>query len=226
MLLSHLLNVMFPPECHICGSSLTAAERFACAHCLSCLPRSGYHRRNPNPMEERFAGIFPFDKATGHFLYSRESPLSQLIQDMKYRHFPSIGNMLGRLAASELFSTGFFSAIDVAVPVPMHFFKQARRGYNQTVRIAAGISEATGIPVAEALKACRPHRTQTSLSREQRLANTSGIFKVAAPDMVKGKNVLLVDDICTTGATITSASEALWKASPASLSIFTLGVTF
>ncbi len=134
--------------------------------------------------------------------------------------------MLGNLAASELFSTGFFSGIDMLVPVPMHFLKQARRGYNQTVRIASGVSSATGIPVAEALKACRPHKTQTSLTLEQRLANTADIFSVALPESVEGKGVLLIDDICTTGATITSAAETIWTAQPSSLSILTIGVTF
>ncbi len=225
-IVSNLLDVLLPRRCHICESPLAPHESFACTHCLDRLPRSGYHRRPLNPMEQRFAGIFPFDKATGFFLYSRESPLSQLVQDMKYRHFPAIGDMLGNLAASELFSTGFFSGIDMLVPVPMHFLKQARRGYNQTVRIASGVSSATGIPVAEALKACRPHTTQTSLTLEQRLANTADIFSVALPESVEGKGVLLIDDICTTGATITSAAETIWTAQPSSLSILTIGVTF
>lgn len=221
-----MADVLFPPVCHICGNTLSEHERFACTHCLHSLPRTGYHCRRPNPMEERFAGIFPFERATGHFFYTRDSALSQLIQDMKYRHFPSIGDMLGFLAASELYATGFFNSIDLIVPVPMHFLKQARRGYNQVTRIVEGISKATGIPVDESLKAVRTHRTQTSLSRENRLANTEGLFKARCADTLTAKGILLVDDICTTGATIISAAEAIWKASPASLSVMTIGVTF
>lgn len=224
--LNHLLDFMFPPECHVCGAPLAPHERFACTHCLSQLPRSGYHRRDLNPMEERFAGQFRFERATGHFFYTRDSSLAKLIQDMKYRHFPGIGEMLGHLAASELFPTGFFSATDVIVPVPMHFMKQARRGYNQTHHIAQGIGKATGLPVSTALKATRAHNTQTSLSREERLENTSGLFKVKDRPQIEGKGVLLVDDVCTTGATITSAAEAIWEAEPSTLTIFTIGVTF
>ena len=225
-LLTHLTNFIFPPECHVCGAPLAPHERFACTHCLGMLPRTGYHRRDLNPMEERFAGQFRFERATGHFFYTRDSALSKLIQDMKYRHFPAIGNMLGNLAASELYPTGFFSDTDVVVPVPMHFLKQAKRGYNQTHHIARGIGEATGLPVSTALRARRTHRTQTLLSREQRLENTSGIFKVTDTTPIEGKGVLLVDDVCTTGATLISAAEAIWKANPATLTIFTLGVTF
>lgn len=221
-----LLNFIFPRRCHVCEGSLAPQERFVCSHCLSKLPRSGFHRRRLNPMEERFAGLFPFERATGHFLYSRESDISTLIQDMKYRHYPAIGEMLGQLAASELFSTGFFSDADIIIPVPMHRWKQLRRGYNQTHHIAAGISKATGIPVSYALKAVRPHKTQTALSREERLANTKGLFSVADKQEIQGRHILLTDDVCTTGSTLIASAEALIEASPRAITIFTLGVTF
>ncbi len=225
-MLTDLLNILFPRKCHICDSPLAPHERFACTHCLAALPRSGFHRRKPNPMEERFAGIFPFERATGHFLYNRDSPISTLIQDMKYRHFPSIGNMLGEMAGSELFSTGFFSDVDVIVPVPMHRWKQIRRGYNQVHHIAEGLSQATGIPVSLTLKAVRSHRTQTALSREERLANTSGLFKVDDPNEIAGRHILLIDDVCTTGSTLISSAEVIWQSRPKALTLFTLAVTF
>ncbi len=224
--LADLLDFIFPRRCHLCGCNLPQGRRFICHNCLQEIPRSGYHRRPLNPMEERFAGIFPFERATGLFLYSAGSPLSSLIQDMKYRRFPDIGNLLGATAGSELFSTGFFDGIDIILPIPMHFLKRLRRGYNQTDHIAEGISSATGIAVSHTLRAVRGHRTQTALSREERLKNTSGLFQVKDPQAVEQKHVLLVDDICTTGSTIISAAEAVWQARPAALSILTIGVTF
>lgn len=221
------LNVLLPPVCHACGCKLAPHERFACSHCLDQLPRTGYHRRNLNPMEERFAGQFPFERATGHFFYTRDSALSTLIQDMKYRHFPSIGDMLGKLVASELYSTGFFADIACIMPVPMFFWKQMKRGYNQTHHIAAGISEATGIPVCYNLKAVKSHKTQTAMSAEQRLTNTSGLFALQNADYLRDKGVLLVDDICTTGSTLRSAAEATLAGAPhCRLSLLSIGVTF
>lgn len=222
-----ILNVLFPARCHVCGGKLAPGERFACAHCLNTLPRSGYHRRRLNPMEERFAGIFPFTRATGHFFYSRGSALSLLIQDMKYRRFPGIGEMLGHLAASELYATGFFAETDVVVPVPMHWLKRVRRGYNQADHIAAGISRATGLPVVKALQAVRGHKTQTSMTMEERLENTSGLFSVVEPSAIDGKGVLLIDDVCTTGSTLISAATTLTRETPGCrVTILTLGVTF
>ena len=221
-----LLDLLFPRTCHICDVPLAAHERFACTNCIANLPRSGFHRRKLNPMEERFAGIFPFERATGHFLYNREGPMSTLIQDMKYRKFPAIGNMLGETVGEELFPTGFFADAEVIIPVPMHRWKQWRRGYNQTHHIAQGVSTATGIPVSYTLKAVRSHGTQTALSREQRLENTSGIFSVKDPDEITGRHIVLLDDVCTTGSTLISAAEAIHKCTPSRLTILTLAVTF
>lgn len=222
-----LLNLLFPAQCHLCRGDLAPGERFICNPCISALPRSGYHRDPRNPMEQKFAGQFPFVAATGHFFYSKDSSLSQLIQDMKYRNFPSIGNKLGEIAGEELYISGFLSEIDFIVPVPMHFMKQAKRGYNQTDRIAEGISKVSGIPVKKALRMTRRRTTQTHLSRTQRLINAEALFSPIRGIDLNHKSVLLVDDICTTGATMGSAAKALTDSfSNIRLYLFALGITF
>ncbi|MCH5227787.1 MAG: ComF family protein [Muribaculaceae bacterium] len=222
-----LINLLFPAECHLCGHSLGPHERFICLPCIETLPRTGYHRHHRNPMEEKFAGHFPFVDATGHFFYSKDSSLAQLIQDMKYRNFPSIGNKMGEIAGKELYTAGFLSDVDLIVPVPMHFWKQAKRGYNQTERIAQGISDSTGIPVVNALKMIHQRKTQTSLSRAQRLANAEGLFVSRGNIDLNGKTILLVDDICTTGATMGGAAKALADAFPGiRQKLFSLAVAF
>lgn len=225
--LNDILNLFYPAECHICGRALSPGERFICNPCIESLPRTGYQRNPRNPMEQRFAGQFPFKSATGHFFYSRDSSLAQLIQDMKYRNFPSIGIKMGEIAGRELYTSGFLNDIDLLVPLPMHYFKKAKRGYNQAERIAKGISEATGIPVVDALKMTRQRTTQTSLSQTQRLANAESLFAAKKGFDLNQKGVLLIDDICTTGATMGAAARTLTSAFPKiELSLFALGVTF
>lgn len=225
--LNDLLNFLYPAECHLCCTSLGPDERFICNPCIETLPRTGYHRNPGNPMEERFAGQFPFVAASGHFFYSRDSALACLIQDMKYRNFPSLGNKLGEIAGKELYISGFLNDIDVIVPVPMYFFKQAKRGYNQVDHIATGIAKATGIKVINALKMTRPRKTQTSLSRSERLANAQSLFAARKNIDLNHKGVLLVDDICTTGATMGAAATAITDSFPkARLYLFALAVTF
>ena len=224
---SSVLNFIFPAECHVCGEKLGPAERYICPFCLSKMPRTLYHRMKDNPMERRFMGQFPFRAATGHFFYSRGSEISQLIQDMKYRGFKGLGRHLGSIVAAELLPTGFLSEIDVIVPVPMHFYKKARRGFNQTEEIALGIKDVTSVPISLNLRAGKGHKTQTSLTLDQRRVNLEGVFKVKNPGELSGKRVLLVDDVCTTGATLSSAACCLVSdVQGIELSLLSIGVTF
>ena len=189
-----------------------------------------------NPMEQRFAGIFPFERGSGHFFYAGDSDLSALMHDLKYRHYKGLAEEMGKIVAQELITTPFLSDIDMILPIPMHFLKKARRGYNQTEEIYTlslhdalpiCIHSITGIPVKTNLRATRPHRTQTKLTFDERRNNTKGIFKVTEECELKGKHILLLDDVCTTGSTLTSAATEILQAAPTSrISLLTIGVTF
>lgn len=230
-----LVDLIIPRECHICGDTLLDREEFICCACEAKLPVTGYERywhnhESPNsdlnPMEQRFAGQLPLVHACAPYFYARDTALASLIQDFKYRGFSRLATVMGRTGAAILKDSGLFERVDILVPVPLHWTKLLKRGYNQTEMIAYGISAATGIPVGKNLKASRPHRTQTSLTSEQRIANTKGIFTVIDPHSLRGRHVMLVDDICTTGATLLSAGKALERELEKDLkiSIFTLGV--
>lgn len=198
----------------MCGCSLHASEDMLCVRCVENLPRSLYHLMPMNPMERRFAGIVPFVRATGHFIYSRNSELAALVHDMKYRRFPSVGRRLGEIVGGELNMAGFFDGADFVAGVPMHWWKKAKRGYNQADIIAEGVSKVSGIPVADVIEATRPHKTQTAMSLEERIANLSGSFRVKNPELLKGKGLVLVDDVCTTGSTLRALAAEVAAAVP------------
>lgn len=226
-ILSSVVDFLFPRQCHVCGATLGESERYVCASCLARLPRTGYHCQKDNPMERRFMGIVPYDSASGYFFYKRNSEIASLVHDMKYRHFPGLARYLGELMGKELYTTGFISDIDAIIPVPIFWTKRARRGYNQCEEMAKGLSESTGIPVMLNLKARRPHRTQTSLTLEERMRNTENVFALNNAHQLAGKKILLLDDVCTTGTTLISAANVLTHAAPGcELSILTLCVTF
>lgn len=225
-LFSVILDAVWPRRCSLCGSELMHGERFICGACVEELPRTNYHWREMNPMAERFAGLVPFERATGHFFYTREGAFASLVQDFKYRSMPDLAVTVGEIAGRELLMAGFFYQIDAIVAVPMHYLKRWRRGYNQAERIACGISGVTGIPVVNVLKARRPHATQTAKTSEERRRNVGGAFKVTDPSQIEGKHVLLVDDICTTGATLTEAAWVLLgSVEKMRISLLTIGVT-
>lgn len=222
-----LADFLFPRRCHLCGASLPANLKYVCPICLSKLPRTHYHRIAMNPMEQRFAGLFPFEKASGHFFYSSKSELSKLVVDFKYHQFPGLARYLGIIMGKELYSTPFLSDIDIIIPVPMHFLKYGRRGYNQAEELAKGISDSTKIPVFKNLVAIKGHKTQTKKTHQQRAANILGIFKVRKPEDLTGKHILLLDDICTTGSTLREAAKTLHASAPGiRITLLTLGVTF
>ena len=212
--LSPAFDFAFPRSCHICGSRLSHGCRYICPTCLMRLPRTRFHRQPMNQMEQRFAGKFPFTNATTHFFYSSDSAMATIIHDLKYRQYRGLAKFMGEIVAKELLSTSFFTDVDAIIPVPMHQLKQARRGYNQTEEIAKGVSEILSTPILTNLKAIKPHRSQTRLSVNQRLDNLTGTFAVKNPEELHGRHILLLDDVCTTGATLTSCADTLLAAQP------------
>ena len=213
-ILTDIADFFLPRTCHLCGCRLRGSEEIFCVRCIENLPRSLYHLMPLNPMERRFAGLGPFVRATGHFIYSRNSELAAAVHDMKYRKFPSVGKRLGEIVGEELNMAGFFSGADYISPVPMHWWKQLRRGYNQADFIAKGMSLATGLPLVSALEASRSHKTQTAMTIEQRQANLAGSFRINDPEKLRGKGLVIVDDVCTTGATLRTLANEVMSSVP------------
>lgn len=224
-ILSDLSDIFYPRVCHICGSRLADGRRYICDVCRAHLPRTGFHAVPMNLMEQRLAGLIPFERAAGHFYYHAGSSTATLIKDLKYHKYEGLGIYLGQIAAGELQGTGFLDDIDMIVPVPMHWLKEAKRGYNQAQKFGEGISSVTGIPICNLLTMPHRHSTQTRLGRTGRISNTQGIFRVKHPDVARGKHLLLIDDVCTTGSTLISAVSTIIAIIPdVRITIYTIAV--
>ena len=131
---------------------------------------------------------------------------------------------MGRMLATELKNSGFFEGIDCLIPVPLHPARLRLRGYNQSEQLALGIAQITGIPVVvDVLERIHNNSTQTHKSSSERWQNTQGLF-VPTPkvDKLKNKHVLLVDDVFTTGATLSACIVALSTVDSIQASIVTL----
>ena len=223
--LHDIIALLLPRKCHVCKCHLARHEQHVCQRCLSQLPTTHYHRITLNPMEQRFAGVVKFQKATAMYIYTRDSGVATIIQDFKYKGFPSLARFMGRTMAEQLLTTGFFNDIDLIIPIPLHFTKHAKRGYNQSHMLAKGISSVIDRPVSTTLYASKSHSTQTSKDHYQRWQNTRDIFSVRHPDELKGRHILLVDDVCTTGATLIAAAQAVLRIPDTQVSILTLAAT-
>jgi ComF family protein len=142
--------------------------------------------------------------------WSFEAPLDAVIHALKFGRQPHLGRQLGRaLAAAQ---PAAVQAVELLVPVPLHWRRRLVRGYNQAAEIAAGLALVTAVPVRRALARRRPTRPQAGLPFERRAENVGRAFSVRDAEAVRDRRCLLVDDVVTTGATLEQAARALRRA--------------
>lgn len=208
-LLRHAFSLIIPDECRICGTHLADDEKYICTACEGVLPPYPSRLTRGNDFERRFEGKFPFEKGVALYHYTPSSTISDVVHDFKYRDCPGLAKHIGRLMARELRHSDFFDGVDALVPIGMHFWKKWRRGYNQAAMLAQGVSDETGIPVCHCLSMKRYHSTQTRRSLTERATSMQDIFRVNVAALGRCRRIILIDDICTTGATMTSAADAL-----------------
>ncbi len=222
---SRLVDLIAPRACVVCGGRLGIHEFFLCGSCNLQLPRTNY-ADNPyeNDMARLFWGQLPVERCAALFFYQGGSGPSQILYELKYKNHPEIGEFFGRMIAEEWGDTGFFEGIDLIVPVPLAKERQRQRGYNQSLHIARGIGSVTRLPiVTNAVSREQFVESQTQKDRWQRNENVEGCFRLNDGSALKGRHVLLVDDVVTTGATICSCGREMLKAGDVRFSILTIG---
>ncbi len=225
---TRLLDFIAPRSCAVCGERLTISEEMICVHCLMKLPRTHLELAPyDNPMVRLFWHILPVEKAAAFYYYHTHSKENQIVYRMKYGGRHDYCEIMGRMMAMEMQRAHFFDDIDALVPVPLSLKRMRSRGYNQCEYLAKGISEVTGIPVVtNIIKRNSFKGSQTKLVRYGRAENVESMFE-STPQAVtwKGRHLLLIDDVCTTGATLKACGYALKDIESIRLSFLTLTKT-
>ena len=224
---TRILDFISPRLCVACGERLSPTERSLCSVCMLHLPRTTYQfSPDDNPMAQLFWHLTPIKRAAALLYYEPHSELARLIYDLKYHDRPDIGEDMGRLMANEMQLAHYFDGIDVLLPVPLSRKRLRQRGYNQSEMLAIGVSDITHLPiVTNALRRKHFVKSQTRLSRHERQENVEDMFELRDGSRLQGKHVLLIDDICTTGATLIACIDALKNIPGIRLSVLTLGFT-
>lgn len=213
-------SLFYPPYCMGCHGPLVQGETWVCTSCLLQLPRPGYHLYRENPVYLRLAGRLPLTFAAAFLLFVRGGRVQQLLHALKYHHAPDLASFLGNVYGADLRQAGWHQHIDIIVPVPLHVDRLKKRGYNQSAAFADGLSRAMGIATDEhLLMRTKNTDTQTRKNRLMRWQNVEKAFVVLKPQDVKGKSVLLVDDVITTGATLEACGEAIMAAGARAVSV-------
>ena len=222
-----ILDFIAPRQCVVCGRRLAASERSLCTSCMLYLPRTTFQfTPDDNPMVQHFWHITPIRRAAALIYYEPHSEMAQIVYDLKYHDRPDIGEDMGRLMANDMQIARFFDGIDVLLPVPLSRKRMRQRGYNQSQCLAQGISDITGIPlVTHAVSRKHFLQSQTRLNRQERQENVADMFQLDDDTPLKNKHVLLIDDVCTTGATLIALSDTICHIEGIRLSVLTFGFT-
>ena len=163
-------------------------------------------------------GLPGYEGAYSYGFY--DGPLRHLIQLFKFEGVPSLAHPLGRYLVRAVPRDRTF---DVVVPMPLHWFRRWRRGFNQSELLAREVARRLGLPLStRALGRQRHAAPQSGLSSAARRRNVAGLFAVSDRKSIEGRRVLLVDDVLTTGATAQAAAHALKRAGAAQVVVLTL----
>ncbi|MBO7596840.1 MAG: ComF family protein [Bacteroidales bacterium] len=219
-----LTDVAYPDFCLGCGKSLTDHEHSLCLTCQFQLAETGMHKHETNEITELFYNKTPIIYGCAFFKYIKGGLLQRLIHDLKYRGHPEIGTILGTIAAQAIKQSETFKKIDYIIPVPLHPRKLKKRGYNQSEKIAEGLSQVLNIPIdTNVLIKTTYNETQTKKHRFERFLNSQNLFTANRSPKYEGKHYLIVDDVLTTGSTLESCINELKTIPEIKVSIFTLG---
>jgi ComF family protein len=219
---SSLKHLFFPHVCQCCYAEISQHNQYICPVCLADLPYTGFSHLYANPVEKIFFGRVPVEAATSLFFFTSASTVQKLIHQIKYKGQQQLAVYLGKMMGREIQASPRFVGLDLVVPLPLFKTREKQRGYNQAALLAKGISDVTGIPMAEkAVKRIRESSSQTRKTRAERWQNVDGLFTISE-DLGKNRHILLVDDVITTGATLDACASSILQARGNKVSIMTL----
>jgi ComF family protein len=227
-IVSDFTDLLFPTLCLGCRQSLGANETILCTGCRINLPETGQHKEPYDQnLLNKFAGKVPVQFLSSYLYFTKGGIVQKLIHSFKYKGQKEAAKELAGWYGQRLkFESKQLQQIDVILGVPLHKSRLHQRGYNQADWIAEGLGESLDIPVkTDVLIRKRFKESQTHKNRLERWENVKTVFAVVDSEAVQNKNVVVVDDVLTTGSTIEACAIELLKAGCKSVSVVTLAAT-
>ena len=219
-LVDGLVELVYPRHCVACEKSIhDEPDAWLCAQCLAGLPRVSQHRcpKCGHDLAEYAADRVRCRSCQGKSLYfvsacapfRYDGAARALILRMKLAQQTVLALPLARHLGDFIGQAPFLPSVELIVPVPLHWWRHLTRGYNQSHLIAGELARRFGLRLDECLVRVRHTRSQTSLELQKRAENIRGAFAMRRPGALRGKTLLLIDDVLTTGATCAECSRVL-----------------
>ena len=213
-----LVDFIYPPTCISCEERLLDSQRHVCTSCWDSLIRVSSTDDLVLSQQQRFDEHGAVSRFLSCFYFEEEGPMQRIIHGLKYENRRSLGIELGKIVGGCAREDPGFWAGTLLMAVPLHRIKLRERGYNQCDLISRGVAEMSGQIVLSGILFRRKNTvSQTKLSYEERKENVTDAFVVAhgREKKVQGAQIVLIDDVITTGATLTACAKALKDAGAA-----------
>lgn len=237
-------ELVYPRHCLLCNTFISASRQnliqrhpipLLCEFCYAGIPRNfppfcvrcSHHFRSPGSFCKKcHAHEHAFDFAWSACLY--EQPLNRLIYQFKYGQKTQLRTLFTRLMLEFINKYGLdIFQFDAIIPIPLAAARLRERGYNQSHLLAIGLAQEFQIPLANNLLVrWRYGANQTQLPQKERWTNIQGAFRIKPSNIITNKNILLIDDLLTTGATASEAATCLKNAGANRVGVFTLAIAW
>ena len=223
--LNGFLDLFYPDLCIACHENEKEVHDAFCFDCYSKLPFTNFDDFKDNEFTAHFKGKLEIETGNALFFFVKQGIVQELIQELKYKNMSHYGIKLGEIMGETSFGNNLKENIDLIVPVPLHKKKESKRGYNQSEMFAKGLSKSTGRPISvKNLIRTKNTSTQTKMNREQRINNLKNAFKIYTPEEFRGKHILLVDDVLTTGSTLLECASVIKNIPDVKISFATIAM--
>jgi len=224
--LDDLIFLFFPEYCVACSKAIPVESQLFCLDCLFHVPYTDHFTNAQNDFMLHFIGRQKLEFAAALFDMQKGGRVHHMLSKFKYKKRSDIGFALGEMYAEHYLASKSQTNFDCIIPVPMHYKKLRKRGFNQSEVFANGISKILDCPVnTSCLVKASQSESQTLKNRNQRLENVFESFVLKQEHQLQNKHVLLVDDIITTGATLEACIMRLYEIENIQISLGAIAIT-
>jgi ComF family protein len=225
-MINDLLELFFPSLCLGCKASLKKTEKQICFRCHYQLSQTNHFQWERNELMQKFYGRLPLEFASSLYYFKKNSPIQEIIHELKYRNQEVVGELFAERFAADIFKMHNNYQFDCIAPVPLHYRKLKKRGYNQLDAFGKHLSKKLDLEyIPDLLIKTQNTKTQTRKSFENRNQFNASLFALNPKWDLKTKHILLIDDVVTTGTTLEECGRAIVTNTSCKLSIITMAYT-